>query len=70
MCKESALVRTFNLLTRGQCQVEAPVVLQLANDPGAVAEDLDGGRPVGESLVLEARPRVRQDDALAPEPHL
>lgn len=61
---------TTTLLTWSQGEVESAVVLKLADDPGAVADDLDGGGPVGEPLILQAWPRVGEDDALAAEPHL
>jgi len=47
----------FFRVTWRQGQVEASVVLELADDAGAVANDLDGGSAVRKALVLQARPR-------------
>ncbi len=40
--------------TRQQSEVEASVVIQVANDPGALACDLDGDGAVRKSAILQA----------------
>jgi len=50
-------------------EVEAAIVFELANDPGAISHNLDRGGSIGKPFVLQTRPRPAENDALASETH-
>ncbi len=53
--------------SRQEGEVESSIVLEIANDPRALAGDLDGDGTIGEASVLQIRPRIVESDAFASE---
>ncbi len=53
--------------SRQEGEVESSIVLEIANNPRALAGDLDGDCTIGEASVLQIRPRIVEGDAFASE---
>lgn len=63
-------VRNSFVGSRQEGEVESSIVLEVANDPRALAGDLDGDGTIGERSVLQIRPRIVKGDTFASESRL